>query len=177
MAFDGSYPREVRQSGVVYRIFVRRARCSSCGIGDALLPSFVVRCRRDSALAVGAAVLARCGVELPSEAPLLYAGTPARTVRSWRQRFSEQADDLSMRFNALCVEWGGVLPWVLPKDVSSRAAVAIGAVWQARRRRARCGLPGAWLVANLVLGGKLLSTRVDLPWPIRPASIGRSRGP
>lgn len=177
MAFDGVYPRQVREAGVVHRIFVHRARCGRCGFGDALLPSFVVRRRRDSAFAVGAAVLERCGVDLPAEAPLLYAGTPARTVRSWRQRFSGQADDLSVRFSALCAQWGGHLPWVIPKDPSARAAVAMGAAWQARRRQARWGLPGAWLVANVVLGGKLLSTRVDLPWPIRPAAIGWSRGP
>jgi len=177
MAFDGSYPRAVREAGVVHRIFVRRARCGRCGVGDALLPSFVVRRRRDSAPAVGAAVLARCGVELPPDAPLLYAGVPGRTVRSWRQRFADQADELSTRFMALCGEWRGELPWAMPADPPSRTTAAIGAAWRARRRKARYGLPGAWLMANAVLGGKILSTRVDLPWPIRRSWIGRSRGP
>jgi len=162
MAFDGVYPRQVREAGVVHRIFVHRARCGRCGFGDALLPSFVVRRRRDSDFAVGAAVLERCGVDLPAEAPLLYAGTPARTVRSWRQRFSGQADDLSVRFSALCAQWGGHLPWVIPKDPSARAAVAMGAAWQARRRQARWGLPGAWLVANVVLGGTIPRTMQPL---------------
>lgn len=177
MAFDGSYPRQVREAGVVHRIFVRRARCGRCGTGDALLPSFVVRRRRDSVTAVGAAVLERCGVELPSGAPKLYAGTPARTVRSWRQRFADQADGLSASFSALCVEWGGELPRVVPGDVSSRAASAIGSVWRAHRRRRRGPVPEAWIVANIVLGGDLLSARVGLPRPISAASIGRSRGP
>ena len=135
------------------------------------------RRRRDSAPAIGAAVLARCGVELPPDAPLLYAGVPGRTVRSWRRRFSDQADELSTRFMALCGEWRGELPWAMPADSPSLTAVAIGAAWRARRRRARYGLPGAWLMANAVLGGKILSTRVDLPWPIRRAWIARSRGP
>lgn len=173
MAFDGSYPRSVRHAGVVHRIFVRRARCRHCGVGDALLPSFVVRRRHDSAEAVGAAVLERAGVELPAGAAELYAGVPARTVRSWSQRFSRNADELAVRFNALCVERGGDLPRTVPTNASGGAAVAIGALWRA----ARCPGPGAWVVANIILGGAILASRVDLPWPILPAWIGRSRGP
>lgn len=182
MAFDGSYPRSVRHAGVVHRIFVRRARCGSCGVGEALVPSFVVRRRRDSVLAVGAAVLEGCGVELPPGAAELYAGVPGRTVRSWRQRFAGHAEELSVRFNALCVEWGGELPLAAPggassSDASCRAVSAIGAAWREQRRRGAGRVPGAWIVANVVIGGGILSTRVDLPWPINPASIGRSRGP
>jgi len=39
---------------VVYRISVRRACCSECGIGDALLADFILGHRLDSATAVGA---------------------------------------------------------------------------------------------------------------------------
>ena len=91
MAFDGGYPRWVREAGKCYRVFVRRARCRGCGIGEALLPDFVLARRRDSTAAVGAAVLASAGAVLAEGSTSLYQGVPARTVRSWRHRFAERA--------------------------------------------------------------------------------------
>lgn len=61
MAFDGSYPRQVREHGAVHRIYIRQVRCGRCGTGEALLPDFTQRRRLDSTAAVGAAVLARHG--------------------------------------------------------------------------------------------------------------------
>ena len=82
MAFDGSYLRLVREAGTVQRIFVHRAHCGRCGRSEALLPHFVVRRRHDSVSSIGAAVLARHGVELPADAAELYRSVPQRTVRS-----------------------------------------------------------------------------------------------
>lgn len=179
MAFDGRYPRWIREAGVTYRIFVRRARCSACGLGDAVVPDFVLRRRLDSASAVGAAVIAHAGVELPVQSEALYAGVPARTVRSWRQRFAERADELWGRLAAVSVGWGGAdglaaAPMPTPAGC---ALGAIGAAWRAARRRPEADVPPAWHLANVVVGGRLISTRVDLPWPIDPAWIGRARGP
>lgn len=130
MAFDGSYPRKIRESGVVYRIYVRRARCTKCGIGDALLPEFILGHRLDSATTIGAAVLTWVGHPVPDGASHLYERVPERTVRSWRQRFAERAEDLTARLYALCVEWGGVLPVFAPTPLR-RAVQAIGATWAA----------------------------------------------
>lgn len=177
MAFDGSYPRIVRESGVAHRIFIRRAHCTPCGVGDALLPSFVVRRCRDSASAIGAAVLSHLGVELSPLAARMHAGVPERTVRSWRQRFTDQADDVSKHFSALCVEWGGDLPRGTGRTAAHHAIAALGAAWRERRRRAGEATPPAWIVANIVLGGRLLSTRVDVPSMNRPTGIARARGP
>ncbi len=176
MAFDGSYPRQVREAGVVHRIFVRRARCEACGTGEALLPDFVLRRRLDSTVAVGAAVLAAGGHPVTSEAAALYDGVAARTVRSWCQRFAERADELTARFAALCVQWRGELP----RDASTpvtRAITSIGAVWHASRRRPDHDVPPPWRLANVIVGGQLISTRVDLPWPVVAARIGRAKGP
>ncbi|MGO8827503.1 MAG: hypothetical protein ACLQU9_20000 [Acidimicrobiales bacterium] len=179
MAFDGSYRRRVRESGVVHEIFVRRAWCRACKVGDALFPDFVLRRRLDSTLAVGAAVLEPVGVELPDGARGLCRSVPARTVRSWRQRFSERADDLAVRFMALTAHLGGALPFRSANDATpvGRATDAIGFAWLAASRRDDADLPPAWRLANVIVGGQLLCTRVDLPWPIDPAMIGRSRGP
>jgi len=176
MAFDGSYPRMIRESGVVHRIYVRRARCSECGIGDALLPDFILGHRLDSATAVGAAVLTGVGHPVPDGAQRLYQRVPKRTVRSWRQRFAERAEELTTRLGALCVEWGGMLP-VFAATPPRRAVQAIAAIWAVASRRRPLNVPPAWPLANVILGSQLLSTRVDLPWPIVPAMIGRSRSP
>ena len=54
MAVDGSYARFVREEGgEVYMVFVRRARCGGCGVGESLLPDFVLARRRDSTADVG----------------------------------------------------------------------------------------------------------------------------
>jgi hypothetical protein len=85
MAFDGSYPRLVREAGTVQQIFVRRARCALCGHSEALLAHFVCRRRLDSISSIGAAVCTRHGIELPSGAVELYRAVPSRTLRSWCQ--------------------------------------------------------------------------------------------
>lgn len=180
MAFDGSYPRHVREAGTVHRVFIRRAHCRPCGTGDALLPDFVLRHRRDSAVSVGAAVLAHAGAEVPQGASGLYEGVPLRTVRSWRQRFSERADELAVRLEALGVEWGASAPLRVPHGTSTpshRAVLAMGTAWRAARRRHAGPIPAAWLLANVIVGSQLLSTRVDLPWPIVASGVGRSRSP
>jgi Domain of unknown function (DUF6431) len=180
MAFDGSYPREVREGGVRYRIFVRRAFCCRCRVGDALFPDFVLRGRLDSAPAVGAAVLSHAGVDRPEGAEGLYAGAPARTVRSWRSRFSDRSLELWGRLAALSVQWGAEVPLSPPGQETSvgHALAAIGAVWRAASEQRPPGaIPPAWRLANVIVGGQLIGTRVDLPWPIVCSAIGRSRGP
>lgn len=162
---------------MIHRIFVRRARCERCGTGEALLPDFVLRRRLDSAAAVGAAVLAHGGQTAATEATALYAAVPARTVRSWCRAFSERAEELTTRLAALCVEWGGELPRDAP-TLFKRAMVVIGAVWRvSHRRHSDQGVPPPWQLANLIVGGQLISTRVDLPWPFVATTIERAQGP
>lgn len=179
LAFDGTYARLVREAGVVHRIFVRRGRCGRCGTSEALMPDFLLRRRRDTTTSVGAAILPGAGVELPACAAELYRCVPERTVRSWRQRFGERAGELRQRLEALCVEWRGDLPWPPPWSwaPAEGAVRAMGLVWRAARKRRSVDGPTAWPLANVIVGGGLLETRVDLPWPIVPTSIGRFRPP
>lgn len=102
MAFDGSSSRQVRQRGVVHRIYVRQVRCGRWGAGETLLPDLTLRrCSSD-----GAAVLARHRHCSGSDVQALYTGVPARMVRCWHQRFFERADDLMIRFEARRAQWG-----------------------------------------------------------------------
>ncbi len=174
MAFDGAYPRFVREGGVVHTIFVRRAYCRPCDRGEALVPDFVLARRLDSTATIGAALLQDAGVELPDGATDLYREVPSRTLRSWRQRFAERADELAAILSAFCAAWGGLAPRSAPTALG-RATESIGAAWRAARRR--WDVPAAFILANVVLGGQLLSNRVDLPVPDRPGFIGRSRAP
>ncbi len=177
MAFDGGYPRWVREAGKCYSVFVRRARCRGCGMGEALLPDFVLARRRDSTAAVGACVLASAGAVLAEGSTSLYQGVPARTVRSWRHRFAERAVELSRLFEALAADNGAsALPGRLGDAPTEQAVVAIGRFWQAARRRTG-EVPPAWFLANVVVGSGLLTARVDLPWPARSRLIRRSRAP
>ena len=179
LAFDGSYPRSVREAGVVHRIFVRRARCAGCERSEALIPHFVVRQRRDSVSSVGAALLASYDIELPAGAAELYRGVPERTVRSWRQRFAERAGDLRGLLEALTAEMGGELAFRLSRGTSASdgALSAMGNLWRAARRRPGADVPGALPLANVVFGGGLLATRVVLPWPIVRSQVGHFQPP
>ena len=105
---------------------------------------------------------------------------PGRTVRSFRQRFAGRADNLVLRFDALGVEWGGSTALGSPEPSAPaprRAVLAMGRLWQAARRRCPGEVPPAWPLANVVVASQLIGTRVDLPWPVAPHTLGRSRGP
>ena len=179
MALDGSYRRKVREAGVVHEIVIRMVACSRCGRRAAMLPDFVVKRRLDSTLAIGAALLAPLGVELPAGASALYVSVPQRTRRSWRQRFAERSEVLTQRFLALTVHWGGHLPFRAARDATSegRAVDAIGLAWRTANRRPTADIPPAWRLANVIVGSQLLGTRVDLPWPVVGSTIGHSRAP
>lgn len=117
---------------MVHEILIRMVACSHCGRRAAMLPDFIVKRRLDSALAIGAALLAPLGVELPAGVSALYVSVPQRTPRLWRQRFAERSEVLTQRFPALTVHWGGHLPFRTARDAASerRAVDAIGLAWQ-----------------------------------------------
>jgi len=53
----------------------------------------------------------------------------------------------------------------------------MGLAWFAARRGPTSDVPPAWRLANVIVGSQLIATRIDLPWPIVPALIGRARVP
>lgn len=144
---------------MVHRIVVQRARCSPCDASRAPLPDFVLHRRRDSADAIGAGVVGH------GAGAHLYAGVPARTVRSWRHRFAGRVELLVAGLMAAATTWAGeALRLVLPATPAMLAAAAVGAAWWAASRRGPQRVPGPWRLASVITGGELLTTRVDLPW-------------
>jgi len=170
MWFDGCYLRKVRHGGVVHELAVHRVRCPRCKAGHAVLPDFVVARRLDSADVIGAALAATAGA--PGAA--LLAAVPARTVRSWRARFTLISMPLAIGFSALAAGRGwqpAGLPCVTPAHT---AIAAIGAAWHTTLTRYPASpLRGPWRFANAMTGGALMAIRMSVPRPPRPGHCGR----
>lgn len=120
--------------------------------------------RRDSVLAVGAALAVLADAAVRPAAERLYSGVPARTVRSWRSRFRDQADTLTSAFVAVAGTFNGHdLHLPLDRGAATMALAATGALWWAASRRRSGPIPPPWQLASVITGGTLLATRVDVP--------------
>src|SRR5258708_8101634 len=60
LVFWSGYRRHVRAAGRCVRIFIPRLRCGPCAVSHALLPSFVLAWRLDTAGTVGAGLAGVC---------------------------------------------------------------------------------------------------------------------
>ena len=118
-------------------------------------------------------------VVIPEHATALDAGVPERTVRSWRERFRARSSELSRVLGALAIEWGGRSP-LRTRNASRPGGWAIDAmslVWHGATRRPSADVPPPWRLANVIVGGELIATRVSLPFPVITRLIARSRAP
>jgi Homeodomain-like domain len=162
MGLWSGYARWVRVEGRAYRVWVRRARCTGCGVTHALLPSFVLVRRVDVVEVIGQALeRAVAGVGLRPIAAEL--GVPHTTVRDWRRRFASRAGLLAAGLGALAVEVGAGLP-VRVADLQGAVLGALEAVRARVTERLRRAAPGRWQLAALLTGGRLLSTTTSPPW-------------
>jgi hypothetical protein len=160
MSFWGFYSRPLR-IGDEIRLLVHRARCSSCRRTHALIPDFVVPGRLDGIEVIGPGI-EQMANEATTLAVAQRAGVPYTTARGWRRRFVSRAELLASGFLAATVALGDLVPR-LPAGVVEIALCAIKAVGSASRRR--LGAVGDnWRIANLVVGGHLLSTNTNPPW-------------
>jgi Domain of unknown function (DUF6431) len=172
VAFEGSYRRVVRDG--VRRIVVRvpRARCSRCDVEHALLPDFLTWRRRYGAETVGATV-ASAALSLPGP-----AGVPASTARAWRRDFRGREAELATGMAAAAVVLGDLAPR-LPVGLgpTAVAVAAVAAAWAAARRRRPGSTPSLWRFANVMVGGTLWSTRVELAWALKGLPVAPAHGP
>ena len=160
MSFWGFYSRPLR-IGVYIRLFIRRARCRHCRASHALVPDFVLPGRLDAIEVIGAGI-EEMAAGATTRAAAVRADVPYTTVRGWRRRFAFRAGLLATGFLAATVALGDPAPR-LPAGLVEIALCAIGAVARAVRRRFMAA-GDDWRIANLVVGGHLLSTNSDPPW-------------
>ena len=148
MWFWGWYERDVRvTSEVIHRLAVRRARCADCKRSEALLPGFVTWGRLDGVEVIGLALEVMCGgAGVRRVAGGL--GLKHTTVRDWRRRFTRRAALLAVGLCRYVVALGDVAP----RLSGGADAVAVAAA------------KAAWVLANAVVGGHLLSPNMDPLW-------------
>jgi hypothetical protein len=172
MAFEGSYPRTVRDGVKELVVRVRRARCPGCDVEHALLPDFLVWRHRYRVETIGAAVTS---ATLCLPAP---AGVPASTARAWSRGFRGRQAELATGMTAAAVVLGDLAPRLPVNDGPTAVALAaIAAAWVAARRRRPRSTPSLWRFANGMVGGGLSSTRVELVWALQDLPAAPAHGP
>ena len=161
MIFWSGYERDVRV-GRVRRIWVRRVKCRPCGVNHALIPAFCLLGRLDGvAVIVGALARMAAGVTVAEVAGAI--DVPYTTARDWRRRHLARAEVLAAGLAAMTVTWSGVAP-VLSPGPETASMEALGAAWDAARRRLEGCLPGLGRWWSLVTGGAALAATRDPPW-------------
>jgi transposase-like protein len=144
------------------RCWVRRARCTSCVVSHALLPSFALVRRLDEVRVVGralAGVVSGRGMR-----PLARElAVPHETLRGWRRRYRTRSPTLAAGFAALAVALGGMGP-ELSAQPERAALEALGAAWWQAQRRFGEEVPAVFEFASVVSGGELLGTTTSPPW-------------
>lgn len=108
MIFWSGYTRSVREQRTL-RIFIHRAKCKSCGVSHALIPSFVMKRRFDPVEVIGLALMRAAAGE--GMRPIASSvAVPHSTARDWRRRFRARAPTLAAAFSAAVVELGAPVP-------------------------------------------------------------------
>lgn len=161
MTFWGWYRRHVR-IGEVWWLWIRRVRCGRCGSSHGLVPEFVTHGRLDGVEVIGEAVAAMAG-GVGARTVAARVGVPHTTVRDWRRRFRARAQLLVAGFVAATVAVSGTGLW-LAGDDETAAIAAIDGFGAAARRRWPGRVGSRWRLANVIIGGQVLSTNTDPPW-------------
>jgi hypothetical protein len=160
----GWYRRDVRVDGDGVRVWVRRVRCSGCRRSHAVLPEFVTFGRLDPVEVIGLAVAAMAA-GMSARRVAAAARVAHTTVREWRRRFRDRARLLLAAVVGATVAVSGLAPRHRDGVVGVVEAVEVLRVAAERRWRGR--VPSGWRLANVVVGGHLLSTNMD---PLSPAT-------
>jgi hypothetical protein len=137
MAFWSGYERSVRDGPAAVRIWIRRARCRTCRMTHALVPSFCLLGRLDVAEVIGAVTAAVVGDGRGVRPVATQADVPHTTARDWVRRFRRRAEVLAAAFAAVVVELAGSAP-SLPacRSVAIQSLAVIRAAFAAALARA-----------------------------------------
>lgn len=159
------YARErvLRDRGEAVRLRPRRGRCLICKATHVLLPTLALLRRVDVAEVIGEALMATHVERRSRREVAMAAGAPLDTVRGWRRRFGQRAEQIRAHFTTLAHRWDEELRGLEPKGkLVLDALEAIGAAVAAGVRR--FGRQAGWgLVAGASGGLLLANTSCPLP--------------
>lgn len=125
MRFWSGYERSVRVDDRFVRVWVRRAQCLWCRCSNALIPSFLLAHRQDSAAVIGDALGSIAnGASIGATAGRWRV--PFTTVRGWWRRFRARASVWWSGFAAVTVELGGTVQARWPAGPPAATVAAIG---------------------------------------------------
>ena len=164
------YWRFVRQAATCFKVFVARARCSSCASTHALLPAFCVLSRLDGAEVIGAVIEAVCAGPSGVRPAALSAGVPHTTARGWVRAFGRNSRRLRAAFSALAIELAGDVVSV-GADLRASALDAIRASWDAAMSLPGWAALSPWRFCSAVCGGSFLASNTNSPYLF----VGRRR--
>jgi Domain of unknown function (DUF6431) len=160
------YWRWLRYPESEARIWIRRARCTPCGVSHALLPDFLFHRRLDEVAVIGQvlALRARQAVELRVLARRF--DLPRATLRGWWDRFRARSPTLLAEVVEVAIRLE-----VAPLDLRlAREAAIFEALDQAvSRARVRFGehVGDAWRFWSRISGGQVLATNTSTSWQQR----------
>jgi hypothetical protein len=161
MVFWSGYARCARDADFkVFFIWIKRARCSACGVSHALLPSFCLLGRLDVVEVIGPAVSAVLDGRPVTELVAVQSGVPATTVRGWCRRHRQTAQDLLLTLVAVAgMGRRTVDDMAGPSEVAAlRALTALGSVLSAH-----LGVQ-VWPAVSVLCGGAWLSVTTHSRW-------------
>lgn len=162
-------PRTLRDHGEPVEIQPRRSICRKCSerLGryttHVLLPTLALLRRADVVSVIGEALMATYQDGRSRREVAARAGVPLDTVRGWRRRFREGAEETRVRFTMLAHEWdpeqGGVQARASP-ELDALEAIGVAAAAAVRR----FGPAPLWQLVAGASGGRLLcNTSSPLP--------------
>jgi hypothetical protein len=166
MGWWAGYERSVRVAGRCWRLWLPRARCSSCGVSHVLVPSFLLVGRLDVADSVGVVLEAVTGGVSGVRPAAARVDVPHTTARDWVRRFAVRAAVSWSGFAALTIELGGD---VATRRSSPMVVTTIGVMRDAHRAavaRHEALTGDLWGFVSVVSGGMLIRSNTDPPWRV-----------
>lgn len=164
-------PRMLRDHGELVEVQPRRSICRQCSersgrfATHVLLPTLALLRRADVVSVIGEALMATYQEGRSRREVAARASVPLDTVRGWRRRFRERAEEIRVQFTELAHEWdpeqGGIQARASP-ELDALEAIGVAAAAAVRR----FGPAPLWQLVAGASGGRLLcNTSSPLPVP------------
>ena len=162
-------PRTLRDGGERVQVRPRRSICPNCSKSPdrqkthVLLPKLALLRRADVVRVIGEALMATHVEKRSRREVAARAGAPLDTVRGWRRRFRERAEEIRVRFTELAHQWepeqGGIQARASP-ELDALEAIGVAAAAAVRH----FGPEPLWQLVAGASGGRLLcNTSSPLP--------------